>query len=66
MSANLDLVRPIFTAWAQGDIEKFLREHFQPTARPDLSELIFNPAVYEGYEEISRQRREVNEVWETL
>jgi len=66
MSENLDLVRSIFKARGQGDVETVLREHFQPTARLDLSELIFNPAVYEGYEEISRQRREVTEVWETF
>jgi hypothetical protein len=34
-SVNLDPVRSIFNAWAQGDIETFLREHFQPTARLD-------------------------------
>jgi ketosteroid isomerase-like protein len=66
VSANLDLVRSVFNAWAQDDIETFLREHFQPTARLDLSELTFGPAVYDGYEEISRQRREVNDVWETF
>ncbi len=65
-SSNPDLVRSILKAWGQGDIETVLREHFQPSARLDLSELIFNAAVYEGYEEIARQRREVNEVWETF
>jgi len=65
-SSNLDLVRSILKAWGQGDVETALREHFQPSARLDLSELTFNAAVYEGYDEIARQRREVNDVWETF
>jgi ketosteroid isomerase-like protein len=66
MSENLDLVRSMFEAWGHGDIEGFLREHFEPTARLDLSENIFNPAVYEGYEEMARQRREVSHVWDVF
>jgi ketosteroid isomerase-like protein len=64
VSANLDLVRSIFQAWTHGDIEIVVREYFEPTARLDLSENIFNPAVYEGYEAIARQRRGVNDVWD--
>jgi ketosteroid isomerase-like protein len=64
VSTNRDLVRSIFQAWTHGDVENFLREHFEPTARLDLSENIFNPAVYVGYGEIARQRREVNDVWD--
>jgi ketosteroid isomerase-like protein len=65
-SANLELVRSLLKAWGQGDIETVLHEHVQPSARLDLSELTFNAAVYEGHEEIARQRREVKEVWETF
>jgi ketosteroid isomerase-like protein len=64
VAANLDLVRSIFRAWTHGDIESVLRDYFEPTARLDLSENIFNPAVYEGYEAMARQRREVNDVWD--
>jgi ketosteroid isomerase-like protein len=64
VSANLDLVRSIFQAWTHGDVENVLREHFEPTASLDVSDNTFNPAVYVGYEEIARQRRDVNDVWE--
>lgn len=33
--------------------------------RLDLSERVFNPAVYEGYEGIIRWREEVQEIWES-
>jgi hypothetical protein len=46
------------------DVEEPLREHFEPTARLDLTENIFNSAVYEGYDDIARQRREVSDVWD--
>ena len=65
-SANIDLVRTLFETWGSGDIEGFLREHFEPTARLDLSENVFNPAVYEGYEGMVRQRREIDDVWDVF
>jgi ketosteroid isomerase-like protein len=36
-----------------------------PDVRLDLSERVFNPTVYEGYEGIIRWRAEVKEVWES-
>src|SRR2546427_7488687 len=36
-----------------------------PAIRLDLSERVFNPAVYEGYEGIMRWRAEVGDVWES-
>ena len=61
---NLEVIRAVFEAWGRGDIEGVFREHFEPSAHVDLSENVFNPAVYEGYEEVARQRREVGDVWE--
>jgi ketosteroid isomerase-like protein len=61
---NLEVIRALCEAWGRGDVEEFLREHFEPTALLDLSENIFNPAVYRGHEEIARQRRDVSDVWE--
>jgi ketosteroid isomerase-like protein len=60
----LELIRAVFEAWGRGDVEEPFREHFEPTARLDLSEHIFNPAVYEGYDDIARQRRDVSDVWD--
>ena len=36
-----------------------------PAVRLDLTERVFNPAVYEGYEGIMQWRAEVGEVWES-
>jgi hypothetical protein len=36
-----------------------------PAVRLDLSERVFNPAVYEGYEGIMRWRADVGDVWES-
>lgn len=38
---------------------------FAPDVRLDLSQRVFNPAVYEGYEGIVRWRAEVKDVWES-
>src|SRR6476646_10047380 len=40
-------------------------ETLDPAVRLDLSERVFNPAVYEGYEGIMRWRADVGEVWES-
>src|SRR6266550_5433024 len=36
-----------------------------PAVRLDLSERVFNPAVYEGYEGIMRWRADVGDVWDS-
>ena len=36
-----------------------------PAVRLDLSERVFNPAVYEGYEGIMRWRADVGDIWES-
>src|SRR5947207_13945521 len=36
-----------------------------PGLRLDLSERVFNPAVYEGYEGVMRWRADVSDVWES-
>ena len=40
-------------------------ELFDPAVRLDLSERVFNPDTYEGYEGLLRWRAEVNEIWES-
>jgi ketosteroid isomerase-like protein len=60
MSAqNVELVRRALTA-RRSEFEEVL----DPRVRLDLSERVFNPAVYEGYEGILRWRAEVGDVWE--
>jgi ketosteroid isomerase-like protein len=57
---NVELVRRALTARRSEFIELL-----DPSVRLDLSERVFNPAVYEGYEGIMRWRAEVGDVWES-
>jgi ketosteroid isomerase-like protein len=58
---NVEIVRRILTT-RPGEI---LAALLDPAVRLDLSERVFNPAVYEGYEGIVRWFAEVDDVWET-
>jgi hypothetical protein len=57
---NIEVVRRALKA-RRSEFDSVL----EPTVRLDLSERVFNPAVYEGYEGIMRWRAEVGEVWES-
>ena len=45
---------------------ELLAELLDPAVRLDLSDRVFNPDVYEGYEGIIRWRADVDDVWELL
>jgi ketosteroid isomerase-like protein len=57
---NVDVVRRALTA-RRSEFADLL----DPAVRLDLSERVFNPAVYEGYEGVMRWRAEVGDVWES-
>ena len=59
-SDPVELVRQTFTA-RRSDFP----ELFVPDVRLDLSERVFNPAVYEGYEGLVRWQEEVHEIWKS-
>jgi ketosteroid isomerase-like protein len=56
---NVELVRRALTA-RRSEFEEVL----DPEVRLDLSERVFNPAIYEGYDGIMRWRAEVGDVWD--
>jgi len=63
-SENLELVERAHRALNGGDIDALVNicsEEF----RLDMSDRIFNPAVYDGHDGIRRFYAEVQEVWET-
>jgi ketosteroid isomerase-like protein len=57
---NVDLVRRALMARRSEFVELL-----DPAVRLDLSERVFNPAVYVGYEGIMRWRADVGDVWES-
>jgi ketosteroid isomerase-like protein len=59
-SENVEIVRRAANA-RRSEFEELL----DPAVRLDLSERVFNPAVYEGYDGILRWRAEVKDVWES-
>ena len=57
---NVEIVRRALGA-RRSEFEQLL----DPAVRLDLSERVFNPAVYEGYEGVLRWRADVGDVWES-
>jgi ketosteroid isomerase-like protein len=60
---NMELVRRLYDAVNRGDIEGAI-ELTDPAVKYDLSERVFNPAVYEGHDGIRRFVADLDEVWE--
>jgi ketosteroid isomerase-like protein len=64
---SVEIVRRVLEPYAMGSRAR--RSEFEdlldPAIRLDLSERVFNPAVYEGYEGILRWQAEIGEVWES-
>ena len=59
-SAKVEIVRRALRA-RRSEFEDLL----DPAVRLDLSERVFNPAVYEGYDGIMQWRAEVGETWDS-
>jgi ketosteroid isomerase-like protein len=56
---NLEVVRRALTARRSEFVDVL-----DPTVRLDLSERVFNPAVYDGYEGVMRWRADVSDIWD--
>src|SRR5947208_16939289 len=61
---NIALVRLAHEALNRGDIEALIAL-CDSTFRLDMSDRVFNPAVYEGHAGIRRFYSEVRDVWES-
>lgn len=62
---DLDCVRRVHEALSAGDVEAVVAL-CDPDFRLDMSDRVFNPAVYEGHEGIRTFIADVREVWETF
>jgi ketosteroid isomerase-like protein len=58
---NVELVRRALSAPRRSEFV----ELFDPTVRLDVSERVFNPEMYEGYDGLTRWRADVEDVWES-
>ncbi len=56
---NVDVVRRALTARRREFVDVL-----DPAVRLDLSERVFNPAVYDGYEGVMRWRADVSDIWD--
>jgi ketosteroid isomerase-like protein len=63
MSTGVEIVRRAHEALNGGDIEALVAL-CDPEFRLDMSDRVFNPAVYDGHDGIRRFYAEVREVWE--
>jgi ketosteroid isomerase-like protein len=62
---NVEIVRRLYDALNRGDREGAI-ELLDPGIRYDLSERVFNPAVYDGHDGIRRFTEEIDEVWDAF
>lgn len=62
---NVETVRRAHDALSAGEIDALIAL-CDPGFRLDMSDRVFNPAVYEGYEGIRTFYREVMDVWESF
>ena len=60
---NVEIVRRVYDATLHGETERVI-ELLDPRIRLDMSERVFNPAVYEGHEGSRRFFAEIDEVWD--
>ncbi len=60
----MEIVRDAHEALNSGDLDALIRL-CDPTFRLDMSDRVFNPAVYEGHDGIRRFYAEVRDVWES-
>jgi ketosteroid isomerase-like protein len=65
VSRRTDIVRRAHVALNRGDAEA-LAALCAPDFRLDMSDRVFNPAVYSGHDGVRRFVAEVHEVWETF
>ena len=63
-SENVEIVRRAHEALNSGDMDA-LTALCDSSFRLDMSDRVFNPAVYEGHEGIRRFHSEVRDVWES-
>ena len=63
-SQNVETVRRAHEALNTGDVETLVAL-CDANFRLDMSDRIFNPAVYEGHEGVRRFYSEVRDVWES-
>ena len=61
---NVVIVRDAHNALNSGNIDALIRL-CDPAFCLDMSDRVFNPAVYEGHDGIRRFYREVQDVWES-
>jgi ketosteroid isomerase-like protein len=62
---NVEIVRDAHNALNGGDIDALIRL-CDPAFRLDMSDRVFNPAVYEGHDGIRRFHADVRETWESV
>jgi len=63
-SDNVEIVRRAHEALNSGDMDALVKV-CAPEFRLDMSDRVFNPAVYEGHAGIRRFYSEVRDVWES-